>query len=130
MKLKLDSVKPIYVQIAEAIEDEIILENLKEGDQCYSQLVISRELNVNPATAAKGINLLVAEGTLNKQRGLAMVVSDGAKMRILEKRKSEGFGSLARELIVEAIKLGFAREYIHETINKYYSEYERKDENE
>jgi len=83
MQLRFDSVKPIYVQIAEAIEDDIIAGGLKEGDQCYSRLVISRELNVNPATAAKGINLLVSEGILHKQRGLAMVVSDGARERIL-----------------------------------------------
>ncbi|QUH26374.1 GntR family transcriptional regulator [Serpentinicella alkaliphila] len=120
MQIKFDSVKPIYVQIAEAIEDEIITGNLKEGQQCYSQLIISRELNVNPATAAKGINLLVTEGILLKQRGLAMIVANGAREQILEKRKTEGFDALGRELVNEAKKLGLKYEQVIEIIKRYF----------
>jgi GntR family transcriptional regulator len=129
VQLKFDSVKPIYVQIAEAIEDEIIVGSMIEGDQCYSQLVISRELKVNPATAAKGINLLVSEGILYKQRGLAMIVADGAKDKILSKRRTQGFELLAKEVASEAVKLGLDRDYVLDVIGKYYSEQERKDDN-
>lgn len=120
MQIKFDSVKPIYVQIAEAIEDDILAGSLKEGDQCYSQIVISRELNVNPATAAKGINLLVLEEVLLRQRGLAMVVSEGARQRILQKRRTEGFEAMSKDLVFEAKKLGLTKENIIGIINKYY----------
>ncbi|KAB3529076.1 GntR family transcriptional regulator [Alkaliphilus serpentinus] len=120
MQVNFDSIKPIYVQIAEAIEDDIIAESLKEGEECYSQLIIARELNVNPATAAKGINLLVSEGILHKQRGLAMTVAEGARERILRKRKSEGFEVMVKELIFEANKLGITKDHIFEIINKYF----------
>lgn len=120
MQIKFDSIKPIYVQIAEAIEDDIIVGSLREGDQCYSQLVISRDLNVNPATAAKGINLLVSEGILSKQRGMAMVVTSGARQRILQKRKNEGFEAMIKDLVYESKKLGLTKENIVEIISKYY----------
>lgn len=120
MQIRFESVKPIYVQIAEAIEDEIIAGGLKEGDQCYSQVIISRELNVNPATAAKGINILVSEGILLKQRGLAMVISKGARQRILEKRKVEGVESMAKDLVNEAKKLGLNKQSVIEILSKYY----------
>ena len=49
---------PIYVQIADAIEDDILTGRIEEGGTCYSQVTLAKELRVNPATAAKGINLL------------------------------------------------------------------------
>ena len=58
MEISFDSLIPVYVQIAEAIEYDIISGKLSEGGTAYSQLIIARELGVNPATAAKGINVL------------------------------------------------------------------------
>lgn len=75
------------MQIAEGIEDDIIKGVLKEGDQSYSQLTISKELNVNPATAAKGINVLVHKGILEKQRGLSMIVAAGARENFWKRRR-------------------------------------------
>ena len=91
MRINFDSIKPIYVQVAEAIEDDIIIEKLKEGEAVYSQLILSRELSINPATAAKGINLLVQKGVLDKQRGLSMTVADGAKKRIIGEKLGKEF---------------------------------------
>ena len=75
MKIDENSMIPIYVQIADSIEDDILSGKLKENDTCYSQLVLAKELKVNPATAAKGINLLVSRGILIKHRGQAMTVA-------------------------------------------------------
>ena len=62
MKINFDSLMPVYMQIAEAVEDEIISGSLKEGDAAYSQLILARELGVNPATAAKGVRKTWLEG--------------------------------------------------------------------
>jgi len=43
--------------------------------------------NINPATAAKGLNILADEGILYKKRGLGMFASPSAKEMILTKRK-------------------------------------------
>jgi DNA-binding transcriptional regulator YhcF (GntR family) len=79
MNIDENSMIPIYVQIANSIEDDILSGKLKEGNACYSQLVLAKELRVNPATAAKGINLLVTRGILIKKRGQAMTISMNAR---------------------------------------------------
>ena len=66
MRIDENSMIPIYVQIADGIEDDILTGRIEEGGTCYSQVTLAKELRVNPATAAKGINLLVNRGILIK----------------------------------------------------------------
>lgn len=113
---------PIYVQIADAIENDIISEKLQEGDSCYSQIVIAKELKVNPATAAKGIRLLVDRGILDKQRGQAMIVASNAKKCIIERKKTDEFQKLVKELIMTAKKLGIEQKRIVESIQEVWEE--------
>ena len=120
MKINFDSLKPVYVQIAEAVEDDIISGRLAEGGAAYSQLIIARELNVNPATAAKGINVLVAKGILEKQRGASMVVAKGARERLLFERREKKFGELIADLVSEAEKLKLSENDVLTEIKKYY----------
>lgn len=68
MKIDQSSIKPIYVQISEGIEDDILNGLLTENEKSYSQYQIADMFNVNPATAAKGIHLLVEEGILFKKK--------------------------------------------------------------
>lgn len=128
MKISFDSIKPVYIQIAEAIEDEIIYGKLNEGDSCYSQLIIAKELNVNPATAAKGINVLVQKGILEKQRGLSMSVVLGAKDFLLKERKEGGLMELISNLINETDKLKLSQNDLIKLIEAQYRERGNKNE--
>ena len=120
MKINFEHLKPVYLQIAEAIEDQIINGNLTEGSPAYSQLILSRELNVNPATAAKGINVLVAKGILEKQRGASMVVARGALEHLLKERREDTFKELLMELVLEAQKIKLSEREVIAEIKKYY----------
>jgi len=115
MKLNPMDIKPIYIQIAEGIEDDILNGILEEGSECYSQYQISRMFNINPATAAKGINLLVQEGILYKVRGLGMHVSKGAKAMIRRKRHP-AIAESVRKLVLEAEKLNISKEELIQMI--------------
>ena len=126
MKINFDSLTPVYVQIAEAVEDDIINGNLTEGGAAYSQLIIARELNVNPATAAKGINVLVAKGILEKQRGTSMVVAQGATERLLNERRDKKFKELIASLVSEAEKVKLSKNEVIAEIEKYYESLEGK----
>lgn len=126
MKIRFDSMKPLYLQIAEAIEDDIIQGILSEGDQSYSQLTISKELNVNPATAAKGINVLVQKGILEKQRGLSMIVAMGAKERLSNEKINNYIYDIALELVEESQKVGMSKESIIKLLDTIYANGERK----
>ena len=48
---------PIFVQIAEGIKDYILSGDIKEGEQIMSTIQMSKNYNISPATAAKGINI-------------------------------------------------------------------------
>jgi len=116
LRINFDSIKPIYIQVADAIEDDIVVGKLKEGAPVYSQLVLSRELGINPATAAKGINQLVGKGILEKQRGLSMIVAAGARERLLIQRRDTEFWTAAENLVSGAVKIGLSKEIVIEKL--------------
>ena len=123
MKINFNDVVPIYIQIADAIEDDILSGKLKEGDKCYSQLIIAKELNINPATAAKGIRLLVDRGVLDKVRGQAMIISEGAIKMIKERKSNDTITKLIENLIEESNKLGITKD---ELLTKITAKYDKE----
>lgn len=119
MLLSNDSPKPIYIQIAEGIEDDILTGRLGEGEQVYSTNQIAKVYHINPATAGKGINLLVDEGVLYKRRGLGMFVADGAVETIRKKRRRSFYEDYLVKTLLEANKLGISAEDVVQMINKH-----------
>jgi DNA-binding transcriptional regulator YhcF (GntR family) len=120
LRIDENSLAPIYVQIADAIEEDILNDKLQEGGSCYSQLVIAKELKVNPATAAKGINLLVSRGILEKQRGMAMIIRRGARELIIQRKKQTDFEFKIEELVRTARQLNLTQDYVTQKIAQYY----------
>ncbi len=90
MKNSLDESKPIFLQIREQLEDAIINESIKPGERVPSTNEFANYYQINPATAAKGINALVAEEILFKRRGVGMFVTEDAK-EILIKKENKHF---------------------------------------
>ncbi|EHQ89577.1 GntR family transcriptional regulator [Desulfosporosinus youngiae] len=117
-----DSIKPIYVQISEWLEAEILNDNLPEDERIYSQYQLADMFTINPATAARGLNLLADEGIVYKKRGLGMFVSPQAKHYILTKRKSQTLGQMIRELVAEARRLGVGEKELSQMIEQAYYE--------
>lgn len=112
MRLDLASEKPIYLQLAEAIEDDILRGIFEEEGQVASTTELAVTLRINPATAGKGLNLLVDEGILYKKRGVGMFVSAGAREMILTKRKEGFYQSFVVKLLEEACKLNITVEEV------------------
>lgn len=69
------------------------------------QYQLAELFNINPATAAKGLNILVDENILYKKRGLGMFVSSTAKENLLNKRKNQTLKRLVLEIVMEAERL-------------------------
>jgi len=114
--LDLSSDKSIYIQIAETIENEILAGNLKEEEQAPSTNQFAKLYHINPATAGKGLNLLVEDNILYKKRGLGMFVAEGARKKVLKKRQQSFFKEILPEIIVEAERLEISAEEIAEYI--------------
>ena len=122
MILNSESMKPIYVQIAEWLETEILNGNIPEDERIYSQYQLAEMFNVNPATAAKGLNLLADEEIVYKQRGLGMYVSIHAKRSILKKRKDRLLREQVRALVLEAKCLDVGEEELVRLIRQTVAE--------
>ena len=120
VKIDFNDVVPIYIQIADAIEDDILSVRLKEGENCYSQIQIAKEVNINPATAAKGIRLLVERGVLKKVRGQAMAVSENAAAMIKERKLEPMLSEMVENLVRESKKLGISEEELIKKIRQMY----------
>lgn len=116
--LDLNSDKSIYIQIAEILENDILLKNLKEGDQAPSTNEFAKVYGINPATARKGLNILVDEGILFKKRGMGMFVEGKAREKILKKRQKLFLDEILPEILREANRLEISKEDILAYINK------------
>ena len=102
----MDDGRPIFVQIAELIENSIIDGDLAEGAQVPSTNELAAFHRINPATAAKGVNQLVADGVLHKRRGIGMFVTEGSRKRLRERRRAQFGEQFVGPLLAEARKLG------------------------
>ena len=96
----------LYLQIAKMLEDGILRGIYPEETQVPSTNELARTLCINPATGAKGLNLLVEEGILYKRRGIGMFVAQGAAARIRAKRREEFMEQYVKPMAAEARQLG------------------------
>lgn len=118
MNVNAESSIPIYIQIAEWIENEILADRLITDGKVYSQYQLAEMFNINPATAGKGLTILLENNILYKKRGLGMFVQEGAKEQIVEKRRDEKLTILAKEIVLEAKRLFVTDEELLELIKK------------
>ena len=118
MEYLIDENRPIFVQIAERIEEDILAGRLAEEEQVPSTNQFAALYQINPATAAKGVNLLVDQGILYKKRGLGMYVASGARAKLLEKRREQFFERYVVTMLQEAEKLGITTEQLTEMIQR------------
>lgn len=116
--------KSIYIQIKEMIEKDILRNILLEEERVPSTNELAKLYAINPATAAKGVNILVDEGILYKKRGIGMFVATGAKKQIMEKRKKNFYDDYVKRLMAEARSLGITRQELIAMIQEAENERE------
>jgi DNA-binding transcriptional regulator YhcF (GntR family) len=102
----LDEGTPLFVQVAERLAGEIADGGLAEGERVPSTNELAAFYRINPATAAKGINVLVDDGLLEKRRGIGMFVATGARQRLLARRRADFSQRYVEPLLTEATRLG------------------------
>jgi DNA-binding transcriptional regulator YhcF (GntR family) len=115
----MDEGRPIFVQIAEEIENAIIDGSLAEEAQVPSTNELAAFHRINPATAAKGIGELVDDGILYKKRGIGMFVSSGARAKLRLRRREQFGDRYLRPLLLEAHALGLGATELKDMIDKW-----------
>lgn len=114
----MDEGRPIFLQVAEQIENEIIDGTMPEESQVPSINALAAFYRINPATALKGVTMLVDSQILYKKRGIGMFVSPGAHATLLAKRREEFRAEYIRPLLAEAQKLGINPVQLSDMIGK------------
>lgn len=100
--------QPVFIQIMEIIEGDIITGVYKTDDLIISTTQIAKVYSVNPTTAVKAISKLTDMGILYKKRGIGMCVAEGARENIMEKRKEVFLNRTIDVLLAEAKTLGIS----------------------
>ncbi|GAB2606914.1 GntR family transcriptional regulator [Pseudactinotalea suaedae] len=100
--------RAIFLQIAQAVEDAILDGSLAEESQAPSTNELAAFHRINPATAGKGVNLLVEKGVLHKRRGIGMFVTAGAREALLAERRTGFAERFLDPLLAEANAIGLS----------------------
>ena len=112
---------PIYHRLAEQLSAEILAGSYPEDTQVPSTNELALFHRINPATAGKALNLLVAQGVLIKRRGIGMFVAPGA-CELLRERRRESLGRrLVEPLVAEAQSLGLTRGQLQRMLDDAWS---------
>ena len=111
--------RPLFLQIAEQLEDAIIDGSLPEETRAPSTNELAAFHRINPATAANGINKLVADGLLYKRRGVGMFVTAGAREKLLARRRNAFAEKFIAPLLAEARRLGMDAEDLKKMIDNW-----------
>ena len=106
----LDEGTPLFAQVADRLAGEIADGGLAEGERVPSTNELAAFYRINPATAAKGINVLADNGLIEKRRGIGMFVTQGARARLLARRRAEFTERYVEPLLTEATRLGIDTE--------------------
>lgn len=98
----MDEGRPLFAQIAEHVESSVLDGSLTEDERAPSTNELASFHRINPATAAKGINLLVDRGVLVKRRGIGMFVAPGARDLVRAERRQLFADRFVGPLLAEA----------------------------
>lgn len=121
MKKSLDNDKPIFIQIKETIEEDILNGNLESDDQIPSTNELVGFYNINPVTAQKGVNLLHDEGLIYKKRGIGMFVSEGAKKMLQDRYRGSFTEEYVETMIQKARQLDIDKDLLFDMIEKKWN---------
>lgn len=110
--------RPIFIQMAEEIENGILSGAFPEESQIPSTTEVSVRYKINPATVLKGMNLLVDSGIIYKKRGIGMFVAKDAASKLIQKRKEHFFDNYVVRIVDEAIKLKLPKKEVINLIER------------
>lgn len=113
-----NAAEPLFRQIASLIKDGIVDGALSPGDRAPSTNELASFHGINPATARKGLSMLVDDGILEKRRGIGMFVTPDARELIVAKRRQDFAAQYLAPLVDEAVRLGYTRDALHDLIDR------------
>lgn len=107
---------PIYIQIMNQIEQQVIGGKLKPGDQLPTVRALASDLRVNFNTVARAYHLLDEARIISTQQGRGTYITEIPPPEVTEKLRRETLEALARRYIKESMRLGFSKSEITQLV--------------
>ena len=114
MPWNLDSDRPIYLQLMERIQHDIISGTYKPGDKLPSVRELAMEASVNPNTMQKALSELERIGLVHSRRTSGRFITEDETM--IKQLKTETAAEHIREFLKSMEYLGFTRPEILELV--------------
>ena len=101
-----DNERPIYIQLVEKLEIEIISGKLKPGERIASVRELAQITKVNPNTMQKALADLEAEGLIYTERTNGKFVTENKNL--IEKKKKDLAKEKVRNFFKDMDKIGIS----------------------
>jgi GntR family transcriptional regulator len=121
-----NDLRPVYLQIAATIKEQIQKGMLKPGDELPSVRDVARDLDINLHTARHAYQLLREQGVVQLRLGsrarIAPLREAPADRAEIEKKVAPRL----RELVTDAFHLGITPKQFRQLVNEIIADNERK----
>jgi GntR family transcriptional regulator len=107
---------PIYTQIVNQVQTQVVNGTLKPGDQLPTVRALAEELRVNFNTIARAYRLLDEERIISTQQGRGTYITEIPPPAVNERLRKEMLEALAHRYISEALRLDFSQPEISQVV--------------
>ena len=121
---------PIYIQIMNQIENQVIGGILKPGEQLPTVRSLATELRVNFNTVARAYRMLDEARIISTQQGRGTYITEIPPPEIKDKLRKEMLDALARRYISEALRLDFSKSEISQMVKDQLKAWKESQESE
>jgi len=109
---------PIYTQIVNQIQAQVVGSVLKPGDQLPTVRALAEELRVNFNTVARAYRILDEARIISTQQGRGTYITDVPPPKVTEKLRKESLEALTQRYISEAARLDFSTSEISQMVKE------------
>jgi GntR family transcriptional regulator len=112
---------PIYTQIVNQVQAQVVGGILKSGDQLPTVRALAEQLRVNFNTVARAYRILDEARIISTQQGRGTFITEIPPPNVTEKLRKESLQALTEQYISEAMRLEFSKDEIIEIIQNQLS---------
>ena len=107
---------PIYTQIVNQIQSQLVNGILKPGDQLPTVRALALELMVNFNTVARAYRILDESRIISTQQGRGTFIVEVPPLEVSEKLRNESLIELTDRFLDEAERLGFSEREVSQMV--------------
>jgi GntR family transcriptional regulator len=119
---------PIYTQIVNQIQTQVVAGMLKPGDQLPTVRALAEDLRVNFNTVARAYRLLDEARIISTQQGRGTYITEIPPPNVTAKLRKESLEALTHRFISEAIRLDFSTVEINQVVDDQLKVWRDSDE--